>query len=328
MTSGQKLLITGGSGFIGAEVVQLALERGLEVLNLDLKPPRRPDHQPHWRQVDVRDRADIEPTILAFQPDILLHLASDIDVNLKTLDELKTTIDGTTNVLAAVRQLPHLRRFIHTSTQFVVRPGVVPKDERFLAPYTVYGEAKAETERLVWEAQLSAPWFIVRPTIVWGPYHPSFGREIFRHIGAGTYLHPSADAPIHRAFGYVSNVAQQIMALATIDPALADRHVYYLGDDSMDYAEWADAFAIGLTGRRAKRIPVWLLRLMGRVGDTVKAIGLQSPIDSGRAFRMSTASSIDLRPTHTLIGAPSISFENGVAETLRWLSEVHPHRRN
>ncbi|MBN9017046.1 MAG: NAD(P)-dependent oxidoreductase [Rhizobiales bacterium] len=316
---GEKILITGGSGFIGSEVVAIALARGDEVLNLDINPPRDAAQAPFWRQIDVRDRDAVMGAITAFAPDRLLHLASDIDITIQNLAEFRTTIGGTANVLAAAAQLPQLKRFVHVSTQFVVKPGVEPRDERFLDPYTVYGEAKAETEKLVWNANLSMPWFILRPVIIWGPHHPTFAREIFRHMRSGRYLHPVDRTPISRAFGYVTNVADQMMAFATMDAAQAKRHVYYVGDESIDYDMWADAFSVGLTGKRARRIPVWLLKLLGKAGDLAKAAGVRSPIDSGRAFRMSTSSRVDLAPTIALTGTPPVAFDEGVKRTLAWL---------
>lgn len=317
----EKILLTGGSGFIGSEVLRIARERGFDVLNLDFKPPRVEAHKPFWRQGDVRDAAQVEQIALQYQPDIIMHLASDIDVSITQLEEFKTTIDGTANMLAAAAKLPGLKRFVHVSTQFTVKPGIKPRDERHLDPYTVYGEAKAQGERLVWQAKLPVPWYILRPTIIWGPHHPSFADQIFRHIARRNYLHPVGSAPILRAYGYVTNTAEQMMAFATIDPARVPGRVYYLGDESLDYDRWADAFSIGLTGKPAKRIPVWLLNLLGKGGDAFRALGLPAPIDSGRAFRMSTASQIDLAPTHQVTGQPSVGFEQGVKETLAWLGQ-------
>ncbi|WP_423068390.1 NAD-dependent epimerase/dehydratase family protein [Devosia sp. CN2-171] len=318
-----RLLITGGSGFIGAEVVSLALKAGLEVRNLDIAEPRAEQHKPLWRRVDIRDAAAVSAAVAEFDPHRVLHLASDIDVNIRTLEEFKTTINGTSNVLAALPRAQSLKSFVHTSTQFVVKPGVEPTSERHYDPYTIYGEAKALTEQAVWAANLTVPWYILRPTIIWGPYHPSFATQIFRHMRTGRYLHPVSSRPIVRTFGYVTNVAEQMVSfslLADPDPA---RHVFYLGDASINYDSWADAFSVGLTGRPAKRIPVFALKTLGMAGDLVKAVGLPSPIDSGRAFRMSTASKIDLKPTFDVVGPPSIDFDAGVGHTLAWLRQQY-----
>ncbi len=322
MSVQDKILLTGGSGFIGTEVVDIALAQGFDVCNLDIAPPRKEDQSAVWRDVDVRDHERLDQEILEFQPDYLLHLASDIDITIDKLEEFKITIGGTKNVLAAAKKLPDLKRFIHISTQFVVKPGIEPTSEHHYDPYTLYGEAKAETEKLVWQADLKMPWFILRPVIIWGPYHPTFAQAILKYIGDGRYLHPVGREPIVRAFGYVTNTADQMIGFVNVDLKKAKQHIYYLGDDSIDYDIWADAFATPLTGKRAKRIPVSLLNFLGKAGDLVKIVGIPSPIDSGRAFRMRTGSKIDLSSTLALVGEPKVSFETGVEKTIDWLKEV------
>ena len=49
------LCITGGSGFIGTTVVQLALDQSIKVVNFDIRPPKILKHQPYWKYVDIRD---------------------------------------------------------------------------------------------------------------------------------------------------------------------------------------------------------------------------------------------------------------------------------
>lgn len=314
-----KILITGGSGFIGSQVIELAVARGASILSVDLKPPRAPSHAPFWKSIDIRDKQALEQAAHDFQPTHILHLASDIDISITKLEDFKTITVGTANILEVVRSLPALTCFLHTSTQFVVKPGVEPISDRDLDPYTVYGEAKALSEKQVWAADLKVPWVIVRPTIIWGPNHPSFAENIFRHIGSRSYLHPAAARPIIRAFGYVDNTAAQLLSIALLERDERLQRVYYLGDAAIDYDQWADAFSVALTGKPARRIPLSLLRALGLAGDALKLIGLPSPIDSGRAFRMSTSSAIDLGPTVDLVGAPSVSFEQGVERTVEWV---------
>lgn len=316
-----RVFLTGGSGFIGGELARLILDGGHELANLDLVAPHFEEQIPYWTQGDIRDIEALRAAIDAFQPDCLIHLASDIDVQITELSQFTTTIGGTRNVVEAVKATPSMRRFVHISTQFAVRPGVRPPDETYLEPYTVYGEAKAETERIVRGADLSIPWLIMRPTIIWGPNHPSFRENIFRHIIKRTYLHPVDQHKIMRAFGYVTNTAHQILTLALADNMPLDRRVFYIGDETIDYDRWADAFSIGLTGKKARRIPVALLKLMGAVGDFAKRFGLPAPIDSGRAFRMSTSSAVDLAPTLAATGTPPVSFDEGVQRTLAWLAQ-------
>ena len=51
----RRLLVTGGSGFIGTNLVATALEAGDEVRNLDRNPPLDTRQHPHWRRCDILD---------------------------------------------------------------------------------------------------------------------------------------------------------------------------------------------------------------------------------------------------------------------------------
>ncbi|WP_186415251.1 NAD(P)-dependent oxidoreductase [Pannonibacter sp. P2PFMT1] len=318
-----RILITGGSGFIGANVARFAVASGNLVLNLDTREPLIGRSYGSWQAIDIRIKDDVSEVVKDFAPTRIIHLASDTDVSLVRRQDFATTLNGTENVIYAAKSAQQLKSFIHVSTQFVVRPGVVPTSEHHLDPYTVYGEAKAETERMVWRAELTVPWLILRPTIIWGPHHPSFANNIFKYIRNRSYLHPAASSKIMRTFGYVENSAEQIHELSVLAPKIQDKKVFYIGDECLDYDEWTDLFSIGLSGARAKRIPLRLLKALGLAGDFFKFVGLKAPIDSGRVFRMSTSSAIDISSTISTVGAPRIGLEAGVAETLRWLRQEY-----
>jgi nucleoside-diphosphate-sugar epimerase len=314
-----RIFLTGGSGFIGAEIVRLATAQGHCVQNLDLARPRHDAQAPFWVAGDVRDATRLGALVGAFAPDIVIHLASDTDVQGTRIEQFTSTIAGTRAVLAAVGAAPGVRRFVHISTQFVVRPGVIPQGEAHFEPYTVYGEAKAQSERLVRQADLRCDWLIVRPTIIWGPGHAAFAANIFKYIATRAYLHPAAPAPILRAFGYVTNTAAQILTLALLPDRAAPQRVFYAGDATIDYDRWVDAFSLALTGKAARRIPLWLLHGLAALGDWGKAIGLRAPIDRGRAFRMTTSSAIDLSATLAITGEPEIGFDRAIEATVAWL---------
>lgn len=320
----RRIFITGGAGFIGSPLARIAIAQGDTVCLYDLSPPKDVNLVPFWQKGDVRDYVHLNAVAKEFAPDHFLHLASDTDVSITRLEQFTSTIKGTANVLAVAETLSGLKRFLHTSTQFVVRPGVQPKDDAYFEPYTVYGEAKAEAEKLVRKANLTMPWVIVRPVIIWGPGHPSFAEQIFHHIATRNYLHPVGRNPIMRAFGYVDNVAHQILILGTLPEMPDGRLVYYVGDGTIDYDLWADAFSTAITGKQARRIPKWLLTLLGAGGDLAKKLKLPAPIDSGRAFRMSTSSAIDLSPTLRVTGPVPVGFDEGVAATVEWLYRHRP----
>src|SRR5689334_16164206 len=122
----RRVFITGGSGFIGGEVIRLLTDAGHRVCNIDIAAPHFPEQNAAWVEGDIRNAAALEAAISAFDPQVVLHLASDTDVAITDPDEFTTTIDGTANVIAALKLAPSLEQFVHTSTQFAVKPGVEP----------------------------------------------------------------------------------------------------------------------------------------------------------------------------------------------------------
>ena len=322
MNSGN-VLITGGSGFIGGEIVRQLSYQGVEMLNVDFQSPLRSGQERYWCRCDVRDRNRLAEVICEFAPNHIIHLASDIDVTMTRLEEYETTIEGTRNLVELSQRLPNLKRFVHISTQFVVTPGVRPKSETDFHPYTLYGEAKARSEMIV-RGSGRADWVILRPTIIWGPWHPAFRDGIWKYIANRCYLHPSAKQPIMRCYGYVENTAEQIIRLASVDISRTGRRVFYVGDGTIDQTRWVDGFAIALTGQPAQKVPKFVLFGLGQIGEGCKKVGVRFPMDKGRYFRMTTTSDIDLEPTVSLVGTPKIAIEDGIRETVDWLLQIDP----
>ena len=318
-----RVLVTGGSGFIGSEAVALLLKKGAEVANIDIKPPTWPQQHPYWRPCDIRDAENVQRIAAGFDPHYVLHLASDIDVTLTRIEDYRTTIDGTRNVAVAAREAAQLRRFIHISTQYVVTPGIRPKDETDFHPHTVYGEAKARSEAIVRSSGIG-DWLILRPTTIWGPRHPKFSEAIWKYLANGCYLHPSATKPILKCYGYVRNTAEQMIAFLDADLSKTSKRVFYLSDGPIDQDHWMDGFACAFTGRPAKRVPKQVLWVLGTVGEILKAIGIRFPMDMGRYFRMTTPAEVDMEPTFEMVGQPSIPLAQGIKETIVWLETASP----
>lgn len=313
-----RVLVTGASGFIGRQITAQVKAAGHDVASIDLKEPDRLFEGLTFYRGDIRDRETVDRVFGAFKPTHVLHLASDTDIRIQSLDQLSTVTLGSTNIFDAASAAESVRRVVHASTQYVVEPGVIPPHDEYFQPYTVYGEAKALSERLLRSSQLRE-WVIVRPTIVWGPYHPTFGSQLWKYIRERKYVHPQSRLPIYRTYGYVENVAAQMLSVLEAPDSLVMRHVFYLGDDVMEYGEWVDAFATRLTGKRARRVPAVLLQALGYAGEAVMRLGVDAPYNLGRYHRMTTPSPLDLSPILELAGVPPVSFEEGVVRTIKWL---------
>ena len=109
----------------------------------------------------------------------MLHFAARTDVLGKTVDDYPANHIGTANVIAAIQKTPSVQNAIFTSSQFVVAPGDLPKHDQDFRPHTVYGQTKVLSEKAVRAADLACAWTIIRPTNVWGRWHPRYPMEFW-----------------------------------------------------------------------------------------------------------------------------------------------------
>jgi GDP-4-dehydro-6-deoxy-D-mannose reductase len=150
-----RLLITGVSGFVGARLARLALERGDAVAGAclgDRPVPAGVDFRP----IDVLDGAGLGAFVESFEPDAVVHLAalSHVGQSWQAMaDYFRVNVLGTERVLVASAGVP---RVVVASSAEVY--GAVPEDEQPIseerepAPASPYALTKAAAERLALEA--------------------------------------------------------------------------------------------------------------------------------------------------------------------------------
>jgi nucleoside-diphosphate-sugar epimerase len=316
-----KILLTGGSGFIGTHVVTRLLHHGHSVLNLSLESPKIATHYSSWRKVDLLDADSLRQTVSEFAPEYVLHLAARTEMDETTTAEtgFRANTQGTRNFLAAVQATPSIRRMLMCSSQFVCGPGRIPVNDEDYFPATVYGQSKVITEQETRSAELACEWVIVRPTNIWGPWHPRYPQEFWRIAKKGLYVHPGGN-PVVRCYGYVGNVADQMVALLDQPAEKIDRQTFYVGDPPADIYHWADAFCRALHGQPARKVPRPILRAAGLAGDLITSLtGKPFYITSSRYRSMVTDYVTPMDKTYALLGTPKVSLQQGVNETVTWL---------
>jgi len=322
-SAGERVLVTGGSGFIGSAVLQRFADAGHEVVDFDLGPPQVESERIRWVPGDVLDAAAVAAAVRAHRPVAVVHLAARTDTDSDVLADYDVSVQGTRNVVRAVLDEAPGARLVHTSTQFVVRPGREVTGDATYDPHTTYGESKALSEDVVRSAATSLHWAIARPTNIWGPRHPRYPVEFWRVLRRGLYLHP-AGRSVRRSYGYVGNVAEQFLQLATLPADVVEGRTFYLGDEPLLLEHWVDEFAQQLTGRRARRVPFGLLVAIARVGDVAAQRGLRAPLTSSRLRSMTEDYVVPMEPTlSTLSAGRPISLTEGVQQTVAWLRAEH-----
>ena len=316
----KKILITGGSGFIGSYLIDEFLkDNDNQIVNLDIAEPLEKEHHALWLRVDILDREKILDVFKKFQPHYVVHLAAYAETKPENvMEDYKPNTDGTANILNAIKSISSVERVVITSTQFVHQGHGVPSHDQDFAPHTIYGESKIISEKLTREAHLPCCWTIIRPTNIWGPRHPRYAKEFWRVLKLGRYVHPGKQ-PVMRSYGYVGNVVDQIMQILHQEPSVVNGLVLYVGDQPMNLYDWVNAFSLALNGKKVRTVPRVAVRVLALAGDILGAVKVKFPITSSRYKSMTEGNPAPMDKTFKVLGKSKYTLQEGVTETVEWL---------
>ena len=194
----QRLLVTGGCGYLGRELVAQAPGRGWRVRATWFERPPRGDAD--WARVDVRDESALATAMDAV--DAVVHTAYR-----QGAGEWEANVDGS----AAVARTSRSRRLVHLSTDLVFRGDRGPYTEDDpVDPVGSYGRSKAEAERLVADARPDAT--IVRTSLIYGGAQPGPQERLAREHRR--FFVDELRSPVH-----VGDLASAILELLDLDVA-------------------------------------------------------------------------------------------------------------
>jgi len=218
-----KAFVTGGTGFVGAHLVQALRARGDQVTCLVRNPAKA--HALGWSDVrlvqgDLDDAAALRDGCAGAE--LIYHVAGRISAR-DTDEFMRANRDGTANVLEAVAHASP-GRFVLVSSLAAAGPTTPgkPIDEtRSPSPVTPYGQSKLAAELLV--RAMAGAWTIVRPPTVYGEWD----REVLKafklaRMGVAPVF---GDGSQELSVIYAGDLAAALVAAATT-PATANR-VYY-----------------------------------------------------------------------------------------------------
>lgn len=321
-----RLLVTGGTGFIGSHLAEQGRKLGAEVVALGLAD--RPEERAN---VELLRRQGIEVLVGSITDADLcgqavrrathvFHLAVAMREGAKSDEYFESiNLDGTRALLEAAAN-GGVRRFVYCSTIGIYghrAPGVT-RENSPLAPGNTYERTKVAAERLVREvgAQRSLPWTILRPADVYGPRDQRL-LKLFKGVAAGRFpLFGSGEGRRHMI--YVDDVVSGFFRACERDLALGEAFIL-AGPKPCTLRELIEEVQKATGSRRyGVRLPLKpMLALAGVVEDVSRVAGVEPPIYRRRMDFFSSDSEFDTtRARQALDWAPRVDLPEGIRRTL------------
>ena len=320
-----KVFITGSSGFIGNHLVRFLIEKGFLVFGIDKIKPKSSHRSYKFINFDILNGEKLAETILEIEPDIVIHLAARTDLDeTEDINGYASNIQGVRNLAKAVFCCPTVKRCIYTSSQLVCRVGYIPNHDEDYQPNTLYGQSKVFTEKIVRELDGGrVEWCLVRPTTVWGPGMSDHYQKFIRMIEKGRYFHVG-NRPLCKSYSYIGNIVHQYYCLINAPREQIHRQTFYLADyEPFTLRDWTNALQRELGAKPIPTYPIFLVKLVARLGDALNLLGLKSfPFNSFRLNNVLTEYVFDLSKTEKVCGPLPYSFDEAVSETIQWIKEM------
>lgn len=228
-TSGRRVLVTGGAGFIGSHLVDQLLRQGWEVTVLDNLSNGKRSHVERFSQNssvrfiegDVADPTLMRRLIRDCEPEVVYHLAALHFIPFciaNPFETLRTNVLGTQALLDVIPN-SSVRKLVFTSTGDVYSDKPSPHTEEDpTGPQNVYGQSKLWCEQLLDLSRnhiTGVSLLVARLFNVYGPRetNPHVVPEIIELLRKGDVL-PLGNVDARRDYVYCSDVAEALIRIA------------------------------------------------------------------------------------------------------------------
>lgn len=180
-----KVLVTGGAGFIGSNIVDALVEKKHKVAivdNLATGNMKNVNKKAKFYKVSVTDFNKIENIFKKEKFDVVIHHAAQLDVRKSVADpsfDADVNIKGTINILEACKRTK-VKKIIFASSGGTIYgecSSKAPDEKAFANPLSPYGVAKLSVEHYIkcYSALYGLKYTVLRYANVYGPRQDPFG---------------------------------------------------------------------------------------------------------------------------------------------------------
>jgi dihydroflavonol-4-reductase len=308
-----KVLVTGGTGFVGSHTVKAVIDAGHEPRLLvrsagRLAPALEPLGVRDVQHV-VGDATDAEAVRRAMDGcDAVVHAAAIFSYDAREARAMQRVNARATEVVLGAAHAGGLDPIVYVSSYVALLPAVeiLDGDTPVGEPRGVYARSKAETERMARQLQdEGAPVVITYPGMVWGPHDPhlgeaaTFARSVLRGL---VPVIPPGVLPVVD----VRDVAAAHAAILTSGRGTGR---YVLARDTASLADMIDITA-----------PARPLLAMTAAGDVVqRVLPFRLPFHYGGVWVATHGGPVDATATERELGVRFRPADDSIGDMLRWL---------
>lgn len=332
-----KILVTGGTGFVGRHIVWRLAERGHEIIftgrNAEAaKTVMALAKQPvHWQHLD-HGHAEAKLINAAQGADAIIHSSALSSPWGKYADFVSANVISTQEVIAACAA-NNIQRLVHISTpslyfDFSDRLNI-SESEPLPTPVNDYAKTKAQAEQLVVQSSI-AERVILRPRAIFGPWDNTLMPRILRVMQAGAI-------PLMRGghalldITYVENLVDAIeLSITQQLPASLQTYNVTNGEPQPLHSlltQMANAFSLPL---RTRELPWWLVSGIAQTLELAARTthGREPKITHYGAGVLAFSQTLDISAIRRDLGyQPKISIAEGMRRHAAWLASANGARR-
>lgn len=298
-----KIIITGSSGFIGANLVRYFKKHQYDVIGLDLIMSDTTSIVG-----DINDISTLLANTLTDDCDIVIHCAAITTLGGERTEYAWTNIRGTLKVVDFTSKRSLKCIVFSSMLAYELDQGrISSKDENYL-----YADSKLKMEQELFDLN-KQNFLILRPTSIWGPGFSEPYSTFFKVISNGVFSLPIGYEGL-KSFGYIGHLVQQVhYTVVNFEKKIGISEVYWLTDhEPYDLKKFAEIIA-AVYRKRVRYFPTTVFKLLAFLGEFSDMI----PMNRLRLKNL-------LNPIVVVEKNPlpydSISLEDAVNETVEYLS--------
>ena len=313
-----KILLTGGSGFIGSHFHRHF--RQDQIINFDLVKPSF-DHSATFIQGDIRKENDLRKAVKGQNIKTILSLAAkhhDFGIG---HDEYFDTNEEGTAAICKVATENDVKEIIFFSSVAVYGIREEMTTELTIPqPDSPYGASKLAGETVLKKWSLEDPdrkVLVIRPTLVFGPNNMANMRNLIKQIDSGLYFHLGKADNI-KSIAYVENLVWATLYLRErMKPGFS---IYnYADEPQLTTREISNAIAVALNKKISLTVPKTLGIMMGIPFDImIKLTGKNFPISSARIRKLGTQTYHSAKKIFSEGFKPAFSTLDGLGKMVEW----------